>query len=276
MFWLGQRPETAALWAAGVALICGMLYGYGGKRIGLRTIWLSLSDAGIAMTEILMIAAAAGFIIGVLNITGLGFVGTFALAEIGRGNLPLLLFLTAIASLILGMGMPTVAVYLLLAVLLTPPLVEAGITPMAAHFFIFYLGMMSMVSPPVGIGAFFAAALAGAPPMQTAFVAMRLGWTAYIVPFIFVVTPALLMQGSMVEIALAVSAVTIGVFAISAAMVGWFGGLMSGYERAVLGFGGALLLMPEALGGGYTLMLHGAGIAIMFALRLQRRAFVPE
>lgn len=275
MFWLGQRPETAALWAAGVALICGIAYGYGGRRITLRMIWQSLADAGISMTEILMIAAAAGFIIGVLNITGLGFVGTFALAEIGRGNLPLLLFLTAVASVVLGMGMPTVAVYLLLAVLLTPPLVEAGITPMAAHFFIFYLGMMSMVTPPVGIGAFFAAALAGAPPMQTAFVSMRLGWTAYIIPFIFVVTPALLMQGTPVEIFLAASAAAIGVYAISAAMVGWFGGMLSGYERAVLGFGGVLLLMPEALGGGYTLMLHGLGVAIMVALQWLRRAMVP-
>ncbi|KEP68754.1 MULTISPECIES: TRAP transporter permease [Rhodobacterales] len=275
MFWLGQRPETAALWAAGVALICGVAYGYGGRRITLRMIWQSLAEAGISMTEILMIAAAAGFIIGVLNITGLGFAGTFALAEIGRGSLPLLLLLTAIASVVLGMGMPTVAVYLLLAVLLTPPLVEAGITPMAAHFFIFYLGMMSMVTPPVGIGAFFAAALAGAPPMQTAFVAMRLGWTAYIIPFIFVVSPALLMQGTPVEIFLATSAAAIGVYAISAAMVGWFGGMLSGYERAALGFGGVLLLMPEALGGGYTLMLHGLGVAIMVALRFLRRAIVP-
>lgn len=275
MFWLGQRPETAALWAAGVALICGFAYGYGGRRITLRAIWLSLADAGISMTEILMIAAAAGFIIGVLNITGLGFVGTFALAEIGRGSLPLLLLLTAIASVVLGMGMPTVAVYLLLAVLLTPPLVEAGISPMAAHFFIFYLGMMSMVTPPVGIGAFFAAALAGAPPMQTAFVAMRLGWTAYIIPFIFVVTPALLMQGSMVEILLAASAAAIGVYAISAALVGWFGGVISGYERASLAFGGVLLLTPEAFGSGYTLMLHGLGVAIMVALRMLRRAVVP-
>lgn len=272
LFWLGQRPETAALWAAAAALICGTVFGYGGQRIKPRTIWHALVETGFAMTDILMISAAAGFIIGVLNVTGLGFAGTFALAEIGQNNLMSLLILTALASLVLGMGMPTVAVYLLLAILLAPPLVEAGVSPIAAHFFIFYLGMMSMVTPPVGIGAFFAAALAKAPPMQTAFVAMRLGWTAYIVPFLFVVSPPLLMQGSAAEIALAVAAAVLGVYAVSASLAGWFNGGIEGIQRAILGMAGLSLLLPETLGGTSTLIVHGLGLGIMVVLWLLRRA----
>lgn len=272
LFWLGQRPETAALWAAGVALICGMAFGYGGRRIKFRALWQALVETGFAMTEIVMISAAAGFIIGVLNITGLGFAGTFALAEIGQDSLPLLLVLTALASLVLGMGMPTVAVYLLLAVLLAPPLVEAGIQPIAAHFFIFYLGMMSMVTPPVAIGAFFAAALAKAPPMQTALVAMRLGWTAYIIPFLFVVSPALLMQGSASEILAATAAAALGVYAVSVALAGWFNGPIAAGQRVVLCLGALLLLWPQPAGGASTLALHGIGLAMMAALWLWRRA----
>jgi len=271
LFWLGQRPETAALWATGAAVICGAAFGYGGQRIAPRAIWQSLVATGMAMTDILMISAAAGFIIGVLNVTGLGFAGTFALAEIGQGNLLLLLVLTAVASLILGMGMPTVAVYLLLAVLLAPPLVEAGVSPIAAHFFIFYLGMMSMVTPPIAIGAFFAAALAKAPPMQTSLVAMRLGWTAYVVPFLFVVSPPLLMQGGAMEIISATTAAASGVYATSAALSGWFGGRIDGVRRLLLVLSGVLLLLPLPLAGLPVVAAHGIGLGMLAVLWLLRR-----
>ncbi len=92
----------------------------------------------------------------------------------------------------LGMGMPTLGVYVLLAVLIAPALVEVGVTPLAAHMFILYLGMMSFVTPPVAIAAFFAANLAKADPMKTGWAAMRFSWTAYIVPFLFVFSPTLL------------------------------------------------------------------------------------
>ncbi|ADZ72509.1 TRAP transporter permease [Polymorphum gilvum] len=276
LFWMGQRPETAALWATAVALICGAAFGYGGQRIAPRAIWQSLVETGFAMTDILMISAGAGIIIGVLNITGLGFAGTFALAEIGEGNLFLLLVLTAIASLILGMGMPTVAVYLLLAVLLAPPLVEAGVSPVAAHFFIFYLGMMSMVTPPIAIGAFFAAALAKAPPMQTSLIAMRLGWTAYVVPFLFVVSPPLLMQGSAVEIVTTAGAAMCGVYAISAAAARWFGGPIDNLQRMFLALSGVLLLLPIAPGGFPVAAAHGLGLAMLAAFWLLRRMFAAS
>jgi TRAP-type uncharacterized transport system fused permease subunit len=150
---------------------------------------------GIASLDILMIAAAAGFITGILQATGLGFALTLLLVKLGGGNLIVLLIIAALLCIVLGMGMPTIGVYVLLAVLIAPALVELGFDPLAAHMFILYLGMMSMITPPVAIGAFFAASLAGAEPMRTGFTAMRFGWTAYIVPFLFIFSPALLLQG---------------------------------------------------------------------------------
>ncbi|MEM6341681.1 MAG: TRAP transporter fused permease subunit, partial [Pseudomonadota bacterium] len=199
LFFLNQRAETAALAGGMAAIVIGLVLGYGSTRMSLAGIWDALVEAGQSVTEIMMISAAAGFIIGVLNVTGLGFAATFALVDLGGGSLFALLAIAALVCIVLGMGMPTVGVYLLLAVLVAPSLVETGVEPIAAHLFIFYLGMMSMVTPPIGIGAFFAASIANASPMATAFEAMRLGWTAYIVPFLFVATPALLLIGTPID-----------------------------------------------------------------------------
>src|SRR5690606_3170610 len=129
---------------------------------------------------------AAGIVIGVLSISGAGFQLTLGLVQIGQGNLFLLLALAAIVCIILGMGLPTVGVYVLLAALVAPSLVEVGVQPIAAHMFVMYFGMMSMITPPICIAAFAAASVAGADAMRTGFTATRFGWTAFIVPFLFV------------------------------------------------------------------------------------------
>jgi len=188
---------------------------------------------------------------------------TFALVDLGQGNLFLLLLISAAVCLILGMGMPTVGVYLLLAVLVAPSLVETGVEPIAAHLFIFYLGMMSMVTPPIGIGAFFAASIAKAPPMPTALEAMRFGWTAYIVPFLFVFSPALLLIGDPLQIALAVISAVLGVYAISAAFVGWFAGPAGSSRRVLVGMSGIALLLPPGIGGEATLWINAAGLVLL-------------
>ena len=121
--------------------------------------------------------------------------------HLGGGTLIGLLVFAAIASIILGMGMPTVGVYILLATLIAPALIQMKIEPMAAHMFILYFGCLSMITPPVAIGAFAAANLADADPMRTGYAAMAFGWTAFLVPFLFVFSGALLMRGSALEIA---------------------------------------------------------------------------
>jgi len=199
-------------------------------------------------------------------VTGLGFAATFALVDLGQGSLFLLLLIAAIVCLVLGMGMPTVGVYLLLAVLIAPSLVQSGVDPIAAHLFIFYLGMMSMVTPPIGIGAFFAATIAKASPMRTAWESMRFGWSAYIVPFLFVFSPALLLKGDPVDIAVAVVTAVIGVYAISAAFVGWLHGAAGPFRRILTGASGTALLLPPGIGGDVTLWVNAGGFVLLASL----------
>ncbi len=173
--------------------------------------------------DILMIAAAAGFIMGILQTTGLGFALTLLLVKLGGGNIIVLLILAALLCIVLGMGMPTLGVYVLLAVLIAPSLVEVGFSPLASHMFILYLGMMSMITPPVAIARVLRGDLAGSEPMRTGFTAMRFGWTAYIVPFLFVFSPSLLLQGDeLVTTVIAVTSAIAGVWIVSAGMIGYF------------------------------------------------------
>ena len=248
LFWENREAEFAALISALVVGGIGIAFGYKGLRMKFRVLVHALVATGLASLDILIIAAAAGFIGGILQATGFGFALTLLLVKIGAGNLIALLIIAAILCIVLGMGMPTIGVYVLLSVLVAPSLVEVGFSPLASHMFILYLGMMSMITPPVAIGAFFAASLAGAPPMRTGFVAMRLGWTAYIVPFLFMFSPALLLQGgSTVETATAIATAIIGVWLISAGMVGYLAGPIVPWLRAGFVVSGTCLLIPDQI-----------------------------
>jgi TRAP-type uncharacterized transport system fused permease subunit len=205
-------------------------------------------EAGMGSLDILMIAGAAGFITGILQATGLGFALTLFLVKVGGGNLIVLLVIAALLCIILGMGMPTIGVYVLLAVLIAPSLVEVGFPPLAAHMFILYLGMMSMVTPPVAIAGYFAASLARAEPMRTCLTAMRFGWTAYIIPFLFMFAPSLLLQGpSVIETVIAVVTASLGVWLISAGMIGYLFRPMALWGRAGFVVAGACLLIPDQI-----------------------------
>lgn len=248
LFWANREAEFAALSAALVVGAIGILLGYKGMRMNFRAVFDAVVQTGIASLDILMIAAAAGFIAGILQATGLGFALTLLLVKLGGGNLVLLLIIAAMLCIVLGMGMPTLGVYVLLAVLVAPSLVEVGFSPLASHMFILYLGMMSMITPPVAIGAFFAASLAGAEPMRTGFTAMRFGWTAYIVPFLFVFSPALLLQSNDVgETVIAVATAIAGVWLVSVGMIGFLFRPIGVAVRAGFAIGGLALLVPDQI-----------------------------
>ena len=266
LFTFGLRPETAGLYAAAAAAAIGLVFGYGGRRLRLRELPAVLGESAEGILDVVMIAVAAGFIIGTLNLTGLGFSLTYSLAAIGKASVVLMLVITAVLCIVLGMGMPTVGVYLLLAVLVAPSLVELGISPMAAHLFVFYLGMMSMVTPPVAIGSFFAASLAGADPMRTAIVSMRFGCAAYIVPFLFVFSPALLLAGDPSDIALSVVTALLGIGLVSVAAVGYLFAPISRLRRALFLVAGLFLLVPVDFGGRVTQLINLAGLATGCAL----------
>jgi TRAP-type uncharacterized transport system fused permease subunit len=209
-----------------------------------------------------MIAAGASFIVGILSVTGLGYAFTLLLLKVGAGNLFLLLLMAALLCIILGMGMPTVAVYIILAALIAPSLVELGVLPIAAHMFVMYLGMMSFLTPPVAIAAFFAASMAGASPMATSWAAVRFSWTAYVVPFLFVFSPALLLQSPDVGLTiLTVSTAIAGVWLMSAAMIGYVRRPVGLVMRAGIMAGGILLLIPTGFGP-WVLWANAAGTII--------------
>ncbi|MEE8396239.1 MAG: TRAP transporter fused permease subunit [bacterium] len=263
LFVYNYTPEKAALLATVILGGCAFIFGYQGKRLGLKDVFAALRDTGVAVLDIFMIAAAAGIVIGVLDLSGMGFGLTLALVEIGGGSLPLLLVISAGVCILLGMGMPTAGVYLVLATLIAPSLVEVGIQPIAAHLFILYFGMMSMITPPVAIAAFAAASLAGCDAMKTGFAAMRFGWLAYVIPFLFVASPSLIMQGEVLETVIDVATALCGVWLVSAGLAGHLFRPLTAGPRALLVISGLLLLIPAgAMEGGSWTDLAGLVIGL--------------
>ncbi|RST83507.1 TRAP transporter fused permease subunit [Aquibium carbonis] len=266
LFWQNREPENAAIYACIAVAAIGFALGYGAQRLTLREVWACIVRTGMSSADIIMIAAAAGYIMGILQITGLGFALTLFLVELGSGNVFLLLLISGVLCIVLGMGMPTLGVYVLLAVLIVPALVEVGVSPIAAHMFILYLGMMSFVTPPVAIAAFFAANLAKADPMRTGWAAMRFSWTAYIIPFLFVFSPSLLLQeGSWVEILFTIGTAIIGVWFVSAGMIGYGLRRIGVVLRLASLAGGALLLVPLGMAS-WAPAANIAGAALVVAV----------
>ena len=261
LFGLNMQPETAALWAAISLLPIGFLFGYQGNRLKLPEFLSVFPRTGRASLEILMIGGAAGVIIGGLNISGLGFALTLELVGFAGGNLIVLLLLAAVVCIILGMGMPTLGVYILLATLVAPAIVELGVPDMAAHLFVLYYGMMSMITPPVAIAAFAAASLAGAPMMRTGWESVRFGWSAYLVPFLFVFSPSLIMKGPAVQIAFTFVTALAGVWMVSVGVIGYFVRPVKTPLRIAYLAGGLALLLPiDAVSDALWVNLGGMGI----------------
>jgi len=192
-----------------------------------------------------------------------GFTLTLVLIFLAGGSLVALLVLSAIANIILGLGLPTVGVYILLATLVAPALVKMGIDPMAAHMFIMYYGCLSMISPPVAIAAFVAANLAGADPNRTGWVAMAFGWTLFVIPFLFVFSGTLLLKGDPASIVLDVALAVAGVWLISAAMMGYSVRPLGWAARLYYGVTGIGVFMPAgAFGAGRWINVAGIGLAV--------------
>jgi TRAP transporter 4TM/12TM fusion protein len=234
----------------------------------------ALPATGRAMLDLGALLAAAGIVVGVAALTGLGFKLSAALLEIGKDSAFLLLFFTAVVSMILGMGLPTSAVYVLLAILVAPALVQFGILPMAAHFFIFYFGVIAVITPPIAFAAFTAASIIGASPMRTGWAATRLAALAYVVPFLFVYSPALLMKGQLWEIALSLTTAIAGTWILGMALVGYWVRPLPWLTRFVLGLSALGLLIPleaEATVG-WVVNIVGASVATPLLLREWRRS----
>jgi TRAP transporter 4TM/12TM fusion protein len=271
----GNLPaERAAVAAAGVLAIAGLVL-LARRGFTLRSLLRDIGDTGLAAADVVLVCALAGLIIGVLNQSGLGFTLSLVLLEVGRNSLFLLLVLTAIVSLVLGMGLPTTAVYLLLATLAAPTLVKLGVSPLGAHMFVFYYGLLSMITPPVALAAFAAASIAGASPVAVGWASVRMSWIAFLIPFLFVYQPGILMQGSTSEIAAAILAALIATPLVAGALVGHALSALSPISRLVWLSLGLALLLPLASWGAPAVtdaVLAIAGLGVLAAHVWRARA----
>lgn len=265
-FWV--EAQEAAIYACIAIVVLGMFRSYAGQKITLASFLSSFVNAGKITVELILILASAGFVIFIISTTGFAFALTQALVALAGQNVALLLIIAAITCIILGMGMPTSGVYVLLAFLVAPAIVEAGIEPMAAHLFILYFGMMSMITPPVALCAFTAAALTGASAMTTAVKSMKFAWTAFIIPFVFVFGPGLLMIGDTVDILLSIATAAIGVYLISVSFAGYFSRELNGVTRLLLVVAGFAALTPaSATSLGIVTDLAGVALGALVLLR---------
>lgn len=217
-----------------------------------------------------------GVVIGVVNLTGFGATLTSAITSIGAGSLMLTLLLTMLASIVLGMGLPSIPAYIITATMAAPALAEFGIPVLIAHLFVFYFGIFANITPPVALASFAGAGLAGGDPMKTGFISVRLSIAGFIVPFIFVYEPAMLLINptglppnatefpfaSVIDILIVAVSSAIAVIAISAAVEGYFKTNLGVLSRIILGSGALLLIVPELI----TDMLGYGIIIIVFIM----------
>ncbi|MFV0333762.1 MAG: TRAP transporter permease [Tropicimonas sp.] len=217
---IGYTPSAAAVLCLVATLIISALTP--ASRVGPVAIIETIMTTIRNVLPIIAAVAIAGLLIGVLTLTGLALKLSTLILDLGSGNMFLVLVMTMCASFVLGLGMPTSAAYLLLAILIAPALEDFGLPIIAAHMFIFYYGLLSAITPPVALAAYAGASIAGASPNETAVEAIRLGFVKVVAPFLFVYAPELLLIGTPLTITLATIAAFAGTFAAGTAMSGWF------------------------------------------------------
>ena len=278
-----------------VVLIALLIYGYTAMKAGfwaiISVIFLSFFksntrmsvvdllgafESGIKSTVPVTIACAcAGIIIGSVFVSGLGLKFTQSVIDLSGGMLFPLLCLTAISAIILGMGMTTTAVYITVAALIVPSLIQAGVTPIAAHMFAFYFGVVSTITPPVALASFAGAAIAKSPPMATAVESSKVGIAKYIVPFAFIYNPALLMEGSYWISLYSLLSVLLAYWSMTLGLEGYLNKPLNVYTRIIAFISSILLLLPplSIFYGISGFLLNGVGFVILIFVYLIQGKF---
>lgn len=238
----GYTPMYACIYATLSVFVVALLRAE--TRMGPKKILKALEFGAKNMLPVAAACACAGVIIGVINLTGLGLKFTSLVLSIaGNSLIPALIF-TMFAGIVLGMGLPTTAAYIVQAALLIPALIKLGVPTIAAHMFVFYFAIISAITPPVAMAVYAAAGIAGSNLWRTGLEAMRIGATGFIIPFMFVYGPSLLMIGSTTTIVTTIISSCIGVVALSAGLMGWFLKKATWLERLLLVAGALLLIKP--------------------------------
>jgi TRAP transporter 4TM/12TM fusion protein len=256
IFWLmesGSSAPKAAVWSMALAMLLGLFRRE--TRPGLRGLLKVMESAARAAVPVIAACAAAGIIVGVVTLTGIGLKLSANMVDLAGDRLLVALFFTMVASLILGMGIPTTATYIVLATMAAPALVKLGVEPIAAHLFVFYFGVVADITPPVALAVYAGAAIANSNPWKTGIEAVKLALGAFLVPYIFALSPVLVLVGATPLLVLQMlTTAVLGMAAIGAGVAGYWTTNLGALERLALIAGGLLLidpgLMTDVIGAG--------------------------
>jgi len=266
----GYSASTAAFWATISLAILSMTLDSENRRNAWNITIQTLTDATRMIAPVTIACAIAGIITGMIVMSGVGLKVSSVVLDLSGGVLIIALILTLIVAIILGLGLPTVTAYLILAALLAPGLIKLGASPVAAHLFIIYAASMSGITPPVALTSFAAAAIADSDPWETSWSAVKLGLSVYIIPFMFVFGPGLLLIGNSWDVVSTLITACIGIFALSATVIGWLLVPLNVVERALLMIGALTLITPGWLTDLIGLALL-AVVGAMVGLRWSKR-----
>ncbi|MBW2146159.1 MAG: TRAP transporter permease [Deltaproteobacteria bacterium] len=250
----GMTPMKAGFW--GLVSVFLLAFLKKSSRPNPYSFFKMMERAGRILAPVSVACASAGIIIGCVFASGVGLRFSSFIIEISRGYMLPALFLTMIACIILGMGLTTTAVYVTVAALIIPVLIKMGVVKIAAHMFALYYGVISMITPPVAIGAYAAAGVADANPMRTGFVAWRLGIAGFIVPFMFVYAPEILLEGSWIRTVSTSITALIGIFCLASSVEGWLFTKENVIQRLLLSIAAITLIKPG-------LLTDSAGIGLL-------------
>ncbi|CAM4003597.1 TRAP transporter permease [Palleronia rufa] len=270
---MGLRLEARSPYYASVVMLVATSFDRRTRLTWTRLKTLVL-DIGVNIATLVAVLAGIGLVVGGLSYTGVAGAFSRELLLYAGGNTALMLIAGAVTSFVLGMGMTVTACYIFLSILLAPALIQAGLNPIASHLFILYWGMLSYITPPVALAAITAANVAGSKPMETGFRAMRLGMPLFVLPFIFVYDPALIMDGTWIGIVERIALTLVAIWAVTSAFESWIYGIgrIGWPSRVAFAIGGILVVVPELL----TSLLGGAVLAGVIAANMLLRRTVAS
>jgi len=250
-------PMKVAFLAILASIGVGMIQ-RGEDRFTMKSFFAALEEGARTALGVAVACACAGIVVGVITMTGLGLKFSAVIIDLSQGVLFITLILTAVVCLVMGMGVPVTASYIIVAVIAAPALTKLGVMPIAAHLFVYYFAVLADITPPVCIAAYAAAGLAGANPMKTGFTATKLGIAAFIVPFIFCYEPALMGLGDPIHVASSMITAILGIFALAGAAEQYFLRANRPYESVFLLIASLCLIKP-----GWITDLFGLGLVFL-------------
>ncbi|MBQ7095611.1 MAG: TRAP transporter fused permease subunit [Clostridia bacterium] len=275
LVYLVGTSQNSIQYAAAIAIIATIVVGLINKenRITPKRIFEALAAGGQGMITVAAACGVAGIVAGVITMTGLANIIFNGIVALAGNQIIIALFLTMLCCIVLGMGVPTTANYCIMAATCAPILMRMGVPDIAAHFFVFYFGIVADLTPPVALAAYAGAAIAQANPMKTAFTATKLAIGAFIVPYIFALNPAMLFIDTTAwDVVLICITSIVGIFGVSAALEGYFLRGMPWWQRIISAVGGLLLIYPGIITDTIGLAL----VAVIFVLQLIARKNDPK